>query len=81
MIQPLGDRVVVKAFPATSETESGLILTNALPQQRGEVIAAAPGLAVKQGDTVMYGIHAGSKIELEKEEYLVLRESEIFAII
>ena len=81
MIQPLGDRVIVKPDPAVEETTGGILLANALPQERGEIIAVADGLKVKPGDRVVYGKHAGSAIEVEGDNYLILRESEIFAIL
>jgi len=91
-IQPLGDRVVVKAQPAEEKTASGLYIPDTAKEkpQRGDVVAVGPGrvengtkidMTVKAGDTVLYGKYAGTEITLDDEEYLIVRETDILGIV
>jgi chaperonin GroES len=91
-IQPLGDRVVVKAQAADEMTASGLYIPDTAKEkpQRGEVVAVGPGrvengtkidMTVKAGDTVLYGKYSGTEITLDDEEYLIVRESDILGIV
>lgn len=87
-IQPLADRVVVQAAPAESTTKSGLYIPESAKEkpQKGIVVAAGPGkkdepVTVKVGETVLYGKYAGTEITIDGKEYLIMRESDIFAII
>lgn len=87
-IQPLHDRVIVQAAAAEEKTASGIIIPDSAKEkpQRGTVIAAGPGKAdepmtVKAGDTVLYGKYSGTEIALEGVDYLIMRESDILAIV
>lgn len=87
-IKPLADRVIVEAAPAESTTASGIIIPDTAKEkpQRGTVVAVGNGkkdepMTVKVGDTVLYGKYAGTEITVEGKEYLIMRESDIFAII
>ena len=87
-IKPLADRVVIKAAEAEEKTKSGLYIPDNAKEkpQRGVVMAAGPGkkdepTVVKVGDTVLYGKYAGTEIAVDGEELLIMRESDIFAIV
>lgn len=87
-ITPLHDRVIVKADAAEQKTAGGIIIPDTAKEkpQRGIVIAAGPGkkdepITVAVGDVVLYGKYAGTEISLEGVDYLIMRESDILAII
>jgi len=87
-IKPLADRVLVRPAAAEEKTASGIIIPDTAKEkpQRGEVIAVGGGkkdepLTVKEGDTVLYGKYAGTEISVEGKDYLIMRESDIFAIL
>jgi len=87
-IKPLADRVVVAPAPAEEKTKSGLIIPDSAKEkpQRGKVVAVGNGkkdepLTVKVGDTVLYGKYSGTEIQVEGNDYLIMRESDIFAVI
>lgn len=87
-IKPLADRVVVKPAPAEEKTASGIIIPDTAKEkpQRGTIVAVGPGkkdeaVTVKVGDTVLYGKYAGTEINIDGEDYLIMRESDIFAVI
>jgi chaperonin GroES len=92
-LKPLGDRLVVKPIEQEEVTSGGIMLPDTAKEkpQKGEVLAAGPGnrndagerveMDVKVGDTVLYAKYAGTEIKLEGEKVLVLRESDILAII
>jgi len=87
-VKPLADRVLVQAAPAEEKTAFGIIIPDTAKEkpQRGTVVAAGPGkkdepMSVKVGDTILYGKYAGTEITVEGNEYLIMRESDIFAII
>lgn len=87
-IQPLADRVVVQPEEAQQTTKSGIIIPDTAKEkpQRGKVLAVGTGkkdepMTVKVGDTVLYGKYSGAEINLEGEDYLILREADILAII
>jgi chaperonin GroES len=87
-ITPLHDRVIVKPAAAEEKSAGGIIIPDTAKEkpQRGVVIAAGPGkkdepVTVKEGDTVLYGKYAGTEITLEGLEYLIMRESDILAIV
>ena len=87
-IQPLADRVVVKAAEAETKTKSGIIIPDSAKEkpQKGTVIAVGPGtkdekITVKVGDTVLYGKYSGTEITYEGKNFLIMRESDIYAII
>lgn len=87
-ITPLHDRVIVKPAAAEEKTAGGIIIPDTAKEkpQRGIIIAAGPGkkdepMSVKNGDTVLYGKYAGTEISLEGDDYLIMRESDILAVI
>ena len=87
-IKPLADRVLIEPSPAETKTASGLIIPDNAKEkpQKGTVIATGKGtkddpITVKKGDTVLYGKYAGTELKLEGKEYLMMRESDILAII
>jgi len=87
-IKPIGDRVVVQAAPAEERTASGIYIPDTAKEkpQRGSVVAVGDGkvdepLTVKVGDEVLYGKYAGTEITYEGQEYLIMRESDIYAIL
>ena len=87
-VQPLADRVLVEPAPAETKTAGGIIIPDTAKEkpQRGTVIAAGPGkkdepVTVKAGDTVLYGKYAGTEIQIDGEDYLIMRESDILAIV
>ena len=87
-VTPLHDRVIVKPAKAEEKTAGGIIIPDTAKEkpQRGTVIAAGPGkkdepVTVKVGDTVLYGKYSGTEIQLEGEDLLIMRESEILAIV
>ena len=87
-IQPLADRVLVEPMEAETTTASGIIIPDNAKEkpQKGKVIAIGNGkkdepLTVKVGDTVLYGKYSGTELKLESKDYLMMRESDILAII
>lgn len=87
-IKPLADRVLVEPLPAEERTAGGIIIPDTAKEkpQRGTVIAVGPGkkdepMTVKVGDKVLYGKYAGTEITIDGKEYLIMRESDILAII
>ncbi len=91
-ITPLSDRVVVKASEDTEQMRGGLYIPDTAKEkpQQGEIIAAGPGkyedgklvpMSVKVGDKVLYGKYSGTEITLDNEQVLILRESDVLAIV
>jgi len=93
-IQPLGDRVLIKALEAEEKTKSGIVIPDTAKEkpQEGEVIAVGKGrmaddgkivaLEVKKGDRVLYGKYTGTEVTTkEGDEYLIMKEDDILAII
>ena len=87
-ITPLHDRVIIKAAEAETKTAGGIIIPDTAKEkpQRGTVIAVGAGkkdepMTVKVGDTVMYSKYGGTEINVDGEELLIMRESDILAII
>lgn len=87
-ITPLADRVLVEAAAAEETTKGGIIIPNTAKEkpQRGIVVAVGNGkkdepMTVKVGNTVLYGKYAGTEITVDGKEYLMMRESDIFAIV
>ena len=91
-IKPLADRVIIKALPMEEKTKSGIIMPDTAKEkpQEGEVIAVGPGkmekgvrvpLDVKANDRVIYSKYAGTEVKYDGEEYLILKEADILAII
>ena len=87
-VTPLHDRVIVKPEKAEEKTAGGIIIPDTAKEkpQRGTVVAAGPGkkdepVTVKVGDTVLYGKYAGTEIQIEGDDLLIMRESDILAIV
>jgi len=92
-VKPLDDRVLVKQSDAEEVTAGGIVLPDSAQEkpQQGKVIAVGPGklldsgkrgqMGLKKGDNVFYGKYAGTEIKIESEEYVILRESDVLAII
>lgn len=87
-VKPLADRVLVQAAAAEETTASGIIIPDTAKEkpQRGKVIAVGGGkkdepMTVNVGDTVLYGKYSGTEISIEGNDYLIMRESDIFAIL
>ena len=87
-LQPLADRVVIKPEPAEEETKGGIIVPDTAKEkpQKGDVVAVGDGkkdepMTVKQGDKVLYGKYAGTEVSIEGEDYLIMRETDIYGII
>ncbi len=92
-IKPLADRVIVKPNPAEEKTKSGIILPDTAKEKpiEGTVVAVGPGkvtedgkkveLSIKEGDKVLYGKYSGTEVTVDDEEYLIMRESDIFGVI
>jgi chaperonin GroES len=92
MIKPLGDRVVIKAVEKEEKTASGIVLPDTAKEkpQEGEVVAVGPGryedgkrveLDVRVGDRVIFSKYAGTEVKYDNTEYLILRESDILAVV
>lgn len=87
-IKPLADRVLIEPAAAETTTASGIIIPDSAKEkpQKGIVVAVGTGtkdepLTVKVGDTVLYGKYAGTELTVEGNDYLIMRESDIFAIV
>ena len=87
-IKPISDRVVIAPLAAETTTASGIIIPDTAKEkpQKGTVVALGNGkkdytMTVKVGDTVLYGKYAGTELNVEGIDYLIMRESDIFAII
>lgn len=91
-IKPLADRVVIKMLEAEETTKSGIILTSAAQEkpQVAEIVAVGPGgvvdgkevkMEVKVGDKVLISKYAGTEVKLEGEEYTILKQGDILAIV
>ena len=91
-IKPLGDRVVIKNLEAEETTKGGIILTNSAKEKpvMAEVLAVGPGgnvdgkeikMNVKEGQKVIYSKYAGTEVKLDGEEYIIVRQSDILAVV
>jgi chaperonin GroES len=92
-LRPLGDRVIVKPKPKDEMTSSGIVLPDTASDkpQEGSVLSVGPGrvldsgkrieMEVKAGDMVLFAKYAGSEVKLDSEDYLVIRESDLLAIV
>ena len=87
-IKPLSDRVLIQPNPAEEKTAAGLIIPDTAKEKplAGKVVAVGRGtsegkMEVKVGDQVLYGKYAGTEVTVEGETYLIMRQSDIFAII
>lgn len=87
-IKPLADRVLIKAAPAEEKTAGGIIIPDTAKEKplQGEVLAVGNGtkdeeMVLKAGDTVLYGKYAGTEVELDCEKYLIMRQSDVLAVL
>jgi chaperonin GroES len=92
-LKPLADRVIVKPLEAEEKTKGGIIIPDNAKEkpQKGEVIAVGPGkiadngqkitMELKKGDKVLYGKYSGSEVTVDGDDLLIMRESDILAII
>lgn len=91
-LTPLGDRVVLKQLEAETTTKSGIVLTTATQEkpQEAEVVAVGPGgmvdgkevvMQVKEGQKVIYSKYAGTEVKLDGQEYIIVRQNDILAIV
>lgn len=92
-MKPLADRIVIKPSPADEKTKGGIIVPDTAKEKPvvGEVVAVGPGKVtddgktitpeVKVGDRVLYGKYSGTEVTIEGDEYLIMRESDIFAVV
>ena len=92
-LKPLGDRIVVRQLEAQEKTKSGLVLPDTAKEkpQEGKVVAIGTGrllddgvvkpLEIKNGDRVLYGKYSGTEVSIQGEDYLILREEDVLAIV
>ncbi|WP_337364466.1 co-chaperone GroES [Prevotellamassilia timonensis] len=87
-IKPLADRVLIKPAPAEEKTAGGIIIPDTAKEKplQGEVLAVGNGtkdeeMVLKAGDTVLYGKYAGTEVELDGEKYLIMRQSDVLAVL
>lgn len=87
-IKPLADRVLINPTPAEEVTMAGIIIPDSAKEKplKGTVLAVGSGtkdeeMVVKEGDTVLYGKYAGTEIEVEGSKYIIMRQSDILAIV
>jgi len=87
-IKPLADRVIIEPAQAEQKTAGGIIIPDTAKEkpQRGKVVAVGPGkkdepMTLKEGDVVLYGKYAGTEISIEGKDYLIMRESDVVAIV
>ena len=87
-IKPLADRVLVQPLEAETKTASGIIIPDSAKEkpQKGNIVAVGPGtkenpVTVKVGDSVLYGKYSGTELKLEGNDYLIMRENDILAIV
>ncbi len=87
-IKPLADRVLVEPAPAEAKTAGGIIIPDTAQEkpQKGKVIAVGAGkkdepMTLKVGDNILYGKYSGTEIQVDGKEFLIMRESDIYAIV
>ena len=92
-IRPLGDRVIIKRMEEEEQTRGGIIVPDTAKEkpQRGKVVALGPGklldsgergqTGLKKGDQIYYGKYAGTEVKIDGEDYVILRESDVLAVI
>lgn len=88
MIKPLADRVLIEPKAAETKTASGIFIPDTVKEkpQQGTVVAAGPGLKdepmeVKKGDVVLFGKYAGTEVTVDEKTYLIVKQSDILAIL
>ena len=87
-IKPLADRVLIKPAPAEEKTVGGIIIPDTAKEKplQGSVLAVGHGtkdeeMVLKEGDTVLYGKYSGTEVELDGEKYLIMRQSDVLAVL
>jgi len=92
-VKPMEDRVILKSMEAEAKTAGGIIIPDNAKEkpQKGEIVAVGPGkmndkgarneMTVKVGDKVLYGKYAGTEVTIDGKEYLIVRESDILAVV
>jgi chaperonin GroES len=92
-VKPLADRVVVRPLDAEEKTKGGIIIPDNAKEkpQKGEIVAAGPGkiadngqkivMELKKGDKVLYGKYSGTEVTIDGKDYLIMRESDVLAVI
>jgi chaperonin GroES len=92
-VKPLADRVIIKPAPAEEKSKGGIILPDTAKEKPviGEIVAVGPGkvtddgkkvtMELKVGDKVLYGKYSGTEVTIDGENYLIMREADIFAIV
>lgn len=87
-VKPIADRVLVEPAAAEEKTAGGIIIPDTAQEkpQKGKIVAVGNGkpdepMTVKAGDTVLYGKYAGTEVTIEGKDYLIMRESDLFAIV
>ena len=87
-VKPLADRVIIEPSAAEETTSGGIIIPDTAKEEpkKGKVVAAGSGkkdepVTVKVGETVLYGQYSGTEIKIDGSDYLIMRESDIFAIV
>ena len=92
-VKPLADRVIIRPLEAEQKTAGGIIIPDNAKEkpQKGEVVAVGPGrvadngqkidMCLKKGDKVLYGKYSGSEVTIDGEEYLIVRESDVLAVL
>ena len=92
-IKPLDDRILVKQVEAETKTAGGIVLPDSAQEkpQRGKVVALGPGkmldsgergkMGLKKGDSIFYGKYAGTEVEVDGDEYVILRENDVLAVV
>jgi len=92
MMQPLGDRVVIRSLEETEQMRGGLYIPDTAKEkpQQGEIVAVGPGryekgervpMELKVGQKVLYGKYSGTEVRFDDEEYLIIKESDVLAVI
>jgi len=92
-VKPLADRVVIRPLDSEQKTAGGIIIPDAAKEKpiKGEVVAVGPGkvtesgqkveMSLKKGDVVLYGKYSGTELSIEGEDYLIMKESDVLAIV
>ena len=92
-VKPLEDRVLIKQSDAEEVTEGGIVLPDAAQEKphRGKIVAVGPGklldsgkrgkMGLKKGDEVFYGRYAGTEVKINREDYVILRETDVLAVV
>ena len=91
MMQPLGDRVVIRSLEETEQVRGGLYIPDTAKEkpQQGEIVAVGPGryekgervpMELKVGQKVLYGKYSGTEVRFDDEEYLIIKESDVLAV-